>query len=100
MTAAGTATLYSWSVVRRNDVAPFGSVAPYIPALVDLTEGCRMMTRIVDASPGELAIDQPVAVCFLGDADAADDDTLRIPFFRTSQAQPQAAASEPPASAP
>ena len=46
--ASGRATLYTWSVVRRNDLPPFPERVPYVAAIVDLAEGPRMMTNVVD----------------------------------------------------
>ena len=54
--AAGGATLYTHSVVYRNDLPPFGPQVPYIAAVVDLDEGPRVMTRIVDCEADELKI--------------------------------------------
>ncbi|WP_327315919.1 Zn-ribbon domain-containing OB-fold protein [Streptomyces sp. NBC_01235] len=51
--AVGRATLYTWSVVHRNDLPPFGERTPYVAAVVDLAEGPRMSTEIVGASAGE-----------------------------------------------
>lgn len=47
--ASGRATLYTWSVVHRNDLPPFRDRVPYVAAVVDLAEGPRMMTEVVDA---------------------------------------------------
>ncbi|MFF7561844.1 Zn-ribbon domain-containing OB-fold protein [Streptomyces pseudovenezuelae] len=52
--ASGRATLYTWSVVHRNDLPPFKDRTPYVAAVVDLAEGPRMMTEIVDCPHGEL----------------------------------------------
>ncbi|WP_406476535.1 Zn-ribbon domain-containing OB-fold protein [Streptomyces sp. NBC_01615] len=46
--ASGRATLYTWSVVHRNDLPPFGQRVPYVAAVVDLEEGPRMMTEVVE----------------------------------------------------
>ncbi len=54
--AAGGATLYSHSMVFVNDLPPFGPQVPYIAAVVELDEGPRMMTRVVDCDPAELKI--------------------------------------------
>jgi uncharacterized OB-fold protein len=45
--ASGRAVLYTWSVVHRNDLPPFGERTPYVAAVVDLAEGPRMMTEVV-----------------------------------------------------
>ncbi|MFE3036351.1 Zn-ribbon domain-containing OB-fold protein [Streptomyces canus] len=52
--ASGRATLYTWSVVHRNDLPPFKDRTPYVAAVVDLAEGPRLMTEIVDCGYGEL----------------------------------------------
>lgn len=46
--ASGRATLYTWSVVYRNDLPPFPERVPYVAAVVDLAEGPRMMTNVVE----------------------------------------------------
>ncbi|UUU33126.1 Zn-ribbon domain-containing OB-fold protein [Streptomyces sp. CA-210063] len=46
--ASGRATLYTWSVVHRNDLPPFGERTPYVAAVVDLVEGPRMMSEVVE----------------------------------------------------
>ena len=50
--ASGDATLYTWSIVRRNDLPPFPERVPYVAAVVDLAEGPRMMSR-VEGIPAE-----------------------------------------------
>jgi uncharacterized OB-fold protein len=62
--ASGRATLYTWSVVHRNDLPPFGDRTPYVAAVVDLAEGPRMMTEVVGCEPGELRAGAEVAVVF------------------------------------
>ncbi|MGW2026905.1 Zn-ribbon domain-containing OB-fold protein [Streptomyces decoyicus] len=62
--ATGRATLYTWSVVHRNDLPPFGERVPYVAAVVDLAEGPRMMTEITDCPEPELRIGMPLAVHF------------------------------------
>ncbi|MFE4636085.1 Zn-ribbon domain-containing OB-fold protein [Streptomyces sp. NPDC056773] len=51
-TASGRATLYTWSVIHRNDLPPFGERVPYVAAVVDLEEGPRMMTEVVGGGGG------------------------------------------------
>ena len=62
--ASGRATLYTWSVVHRNDLPPFGDRVPYTAAVVDLAEGPRMMTEIVDCEEDALRIGMPLEVTF------------------------------------
>ncbi|EFL23953.1 DUF35 domain-containing protein [Streptomyces himastatinicus ATCC 53653] len=76
--ASGAATLYTWSEVHRNDLPPFGAQVPYTAAVVDLAEGPRMMTRIVDHPAGGLRAGMPLHVTFrvLGEGAPA------VPVFR------------------
>lgn len=75
--ASGRATLYTWSVVHRNDLPPFGDRVPYVAAVVDLAEGPRMMTNVVGCDPSELHVGMQLSVAF---EERADDVT--IPVFQ------------------
>ncbi|WP_433476997.1 Zn-ribbon domain-containing OB-fold protein [Spirillospora sp. CA-142024] len=74
--ASGRARLYTYSVVRWNDLPPFGERVPYIPAVVDLAEGPRMMTELVGCEPGAAAIGMPLRVEF------RDEGEVSVPVFR------------------
>ncbi|MEU1348838.1 Zn-ribbon domain-containing OB-fold protein [Streptomyces sp. NPDC005776] len=65
--ASGRATLYTWSVVHRNDLPPFGTRVPYVAAVVDLAEGPRMMTEVVECEENALAIGMELRVTFRQD---------------------------------
>lgn len=75
--ASGAATLYTWSVVHRNDLPPFNERVPYVAAVVDLAEGPRMMTNVVDCDPGRLEVGMALEVDF---RDVGEG--FRLPFFR------------------
>ncbi|MEW2406145.1 Zn-ribbon domain-containing OB-fold protein [Streptomyces griseoviridis] len=62
--ASGLATLYTWSVVHRNDLPPFKGRTPYVAAVVDLAEGPRMMTEVVGAADGDLRAGAELRVTF------------------------------------
>ncbi|MBL1081952.1 Zn-ribbon domain-containing OB-fold protein [Streptomyces actinomycinicus] len=62
--AGGRAVLYTWSTVHHNDLPPFGDRTPYVAAVVDLAEGPRMMTEVVDCAEAELAAGMPLGVTF------------------------------------
>ncbi|WP_328318071.1 Zn-ribbon domain-containing OB-fold protein [Streptomyces sp. NBC_00388] len=76
--ASGRATLYTWSVVHRNDLPPFGERVPYVAAVVDLAEGPRLMTEIVDCPPERLRIGMALDVTFSEPAPG-----VHVPVFRT-----------------
>lgn len=62
--ASGNATLYSYTVVKRSVHPQFASYVPFTLAVVDLAEGPRMTTWIVDVPEAELRCDMPLKVTF------------------------------------
>ncbi|MFI1165826.1 Zn-ribbon domain-containing OB-fold protein [Streptomyces sp. NPDC020801] len=62
--ASGRASLYTWSVVHRNDLPPFADRTPYVAAVVELEEGPRMMTEVVGCAPGGLWVGMALKVAF------------------------------------
>ncbi len=62
-TSEGNGTVYACSTVHRAPPA-FRDEAPYTVLLVDLDEGFRMMSRLVDAGPDAVAIGDKVTVVF------------------------------------
>ncbi|MGW9023060.1 Zn-ribbon domain-containing OB-fold protein [Streptomyces sp. NPDC055722] len=62
--AGGRATLYTWSVVHRNDLPAFADRTPYTAAVVDLAEGPRMMTEVVECDGAELRVGMDLQVAF------------------------------------
>jgi uncharacterized protein len=61
--ASGRGRIHTWTVVRRPR-GDWARAGPYVLALVELDEGPRVMTNVVDCDPEALAIDQPVTVVF------------------------------------
>ena len=61
--ASGRGRIYSFAVNRRGE-GDYAQAAPYVLAYVELDEGPRLMTNVVDADPAELAVDAPVVVAF------------------------------------
>ena len=47
--ASGRGQVYTYSVVRQNDLPPFPERVPYVAAVVELDEGPRVMTNIEQA---------------------------------------------------
>jgi hypothetical protein len=62
--ASGRATLYTWSVVHRNDLPPFPDRIPYVAAIAELEEGPRMMTNVVDCEFDALEIGMPLVAVY------------------------------------
>jgi uncharacterized OB-fold protein len=65
-TTSGRGRLFSWAVVQRPFLPAFAEMIPFVTALVALEEApeVRIVTYIVDADPGELTADLPLAVTF------------------------------------
>jgi uncharacterized OB-fold protein len=61
--ASGRGTIYSFTLTTRG-ILEYKDCGPYVLAFVELEEGPKMMTNIVDADPAELAIGQAVEVVF------------------------------------
>jgi uncharacterized OB-fold protein len=81
MKASGRATLYSYVIHHRP--AP-GFTPPYSIAVVELAEGPRLMTNIVDCAqtPEALQLDMPLEVAFV-----ALSDTISLPVFKPAAAK-------------
>jgi len=74
--ASGLGTLYTYSTVFMNDLPPFNERVPYVAAQVDLEEGVRVTTNMVDCSPKDLRIGMAVRLRFETIADG-----VAIPVF-------------------
>ena len=71
--AAGRAKIYSYSITMGGVEKRFAADLPFVLALVDLDEGIRMMTNIVNCDPEEVRIGMDVEVVF---EDVTDEITL------------------------
>ena len=69
--ASGQGSIYSFTIVRRGEGA-YRDTAQYVLALVELQEGPRVLTNLLECNPDQLRIGQPVqaVVCDAGDAAA------------------------------
>ncbi|MFK7957552.1 MAG: Zn-ribbon domain-containing OB-fold protein [Lysobacterales bacterium] len=77
MEASGKATIYAFSVTHEGVEEAFREDLPIVLAWVDLPEGIRMQTNIVECDPDGISIGQEVEVVF---KTVTDDITL--PYFR------------------
>ena len=78
--ASGRGTLHSY-VIHHRPVPGFKP--PYAIAVVELEEGPRMMTNIIDCpqTPEALVLDMPLEVAFV-----PMDDSISLPLFRPAPA--------------
>ncbi len=68
----GRGRVYSWIVVRRP-THPFFAEVPYNVVLVQMEEGVRLFSNLLDVAPEEIRENMPVQVGFV---DVEDDFTL------------------------
>ena len=75
--ASGRGTLVTWSIVNRAVNPELKDDAPYVVAFVELDEGVRVFTNIVEAKPEALRAGLRVRAQF----EAALDEAIRAPVF-------------------
>ena len=75
--ASGRGRVYTFTVTYQNQMPAFRKACPYVLAYVELEEGPRIMTHIVDCDPEAVEIDQAVVVDFAPCANG-----LAVPRFR------------------
>ena len=74
--SSGTGTIYTFTVIRRAPLPAFAARVPYVLAYVDLDEGVRLVTNIVDCDPDTVRIGQRVHARF----ETIDDDHAVVLF--------------------
>ena len=62
--AKGHGKIYTFTITYQNQAAGFRESLPYVMAYVELDEGLKMLTNIVDCRPEEVKIGMPVEVVF------------------------------------
>ena len=75
--ATGKGKIHAYSVVERPPSPQFSEDVPYVVAMIELEEGPRMMSNVLEMSHEDIRIDMPVEVVF---EDVTESVT--IPQFR------------------
>jgi hypothetical protein len=75
--ASGRGTLHTYTIIRQNRSPAFAALSPYAVGIVELDEGVRMMSNIVECEIDELEVGMALEVLLLK---AADD--VGLPFWR------------------
>jgi uncharacterized OB-fold protein len=75
--SGGKGKIYTYTVTLAGAEEKFAADYPYVLALVDMEEGIRVMTNIVDCKPEEVKIGMDVEVVF---RDVTDE--ISMPMFR------------------
>ncbi len=78
--SSGRGTVFSWTVADRALHPEFVDDTPYAPTVVEMEEGVRLLSEVMDCPPDELEIGMPVEVEF-------DDVTHKVtlPKFHRSR---------------
>ncbi|MFX8965142.1 OB-fold domain-containing protein, partial [Acinetobacter baumannii] len=66
-----------WTVTHQALHPAFAHEIPFVAAVVELDEGVRMATRLIDCKPDWVELDMPVELTF----EPMGDD-FRLPVFR------------------
>lgn len=74
--ASGEATLVSYTTIHRTVHPRYQDDLPYVNAIVELSEGVRMMANLAVDSAEDLSIDMDLVVTFR----EHDDDRI-LPYF-------------------
>lgn len=61
----GRGRVFTWTVIARAMHPAFQDRVPYAPVVIEMDEGVRILSEIVDCAPYELAIGMPVEVIFV-----------------------------------
>jgi uncharacterized OB-fold protein len=72
----GKGSVYSYTVAHRSTTPGFQDDDPYLVAIVELEEGVRMTTNIVDCPPKAIHVGMAVQVVF----DHVSDDVALVKF--------------------
>lgn len=77
--ASGQGSVYSFSVVRRGPSPAF--TPPFVLALIELKEGVRLLSWIVECAAEDVRVGMPVSVTF-----GPSPLGLTVPLFRPAAA--------------
>jgi uncharacterized protein len=81
---AGTGTVYSWIVVRHAVAVEIADQVPYIVALVEIAQGARMITNLIECEPSEVTAGMRVRVDF-----SHYPSGMSLPVFRIEKEDEQ-----------
>jgi uncharacterized protein len=82
--ASGRGTVYSFTIARRATSPEFEEDVPYVIAAIDLEEGPRMTSMLVEADVDAVKIGTPVELIW----DDEVSDSLSLPYFRPANGRP------------
>ena len=74
--ASGRGEIYTFSIVRQNQMPGFRDHLPYVVAYVALEEGPQILSHVVGCDPESVTIGMPVQVEFV-----STDEARGVPRF-------------------
>ena len=77
---SGKGKVYSFTICTRPGSPLFAGDVPYDVSLIELDEGVRMMSRVIDCKNEEIKCDMPVEVVY---QDVSPEITM--PYFRPAK---------------
>jgi len=75
--SSGRGKIFSWTTIVQPALPQFAEFVPYSATIIEMEEGVRLVSWVVDCPPDALRLDQEVEVSF---DDVTDEVTL--PKFR------------------
>jgi len=75
--SSGRGRVFTWTVATRAVHPGFEQDIPYAAVVVEVDEGVRLLSQVVDCPPDELTMDMPVEVTF-----EAVTPEVTLPKFR------------------
>jgi hypothetical protein len=72
--------VFTWTVIARALHPAFQNDTPYAPVVIEMDEGVRLLSQVVDCAPDQLRIGMPVEVVF----DAVTSE-ITLPKFRRAR---------------
>ena len=75
--SSGRGEVFTWTVADRPLHPAFVDAMPYAPVVVEMQEGVRVVSQVIDCAPSELEIGMAVEVVF-----EKVSDELTMPYFK------------------
>ena len=75
--SSGRGKVFTWTVIERPLHPAFAEDVPLAAVVVELEEGVRLLSHVIDCPPEELEMEMPVVVSF----DAVTEE-VTLPRFR------------------
>ena len=77
---SGKGKVYSFTICERPGNPAFANDTPYNVAIIELNEGVRMMSQVIDCENKDIKCDMPVEVVF---KDTTPE--ISLPYFRPAK---------------